>query len=370
MLKLVPRKEASQPMLYLTPFLAVLLTIAAGFVLFGILGKDPGRAMWLIFVKPLTSYASLAELLVKGTPLVLIAIGLAVGFRANVWNIGAEGQFTVGAIGGGGVALAFYPEGGIWLLPLMCLGGIAGGMAWAAIAAVLKTRFNANEILVSLMLTYVAVLLLSYLTHGPLRDPEGQNFPESRLFQASALLPVIMPGTRAHIGSIVALGVAVAAFVIIERSLFGFKVKVIGAAPKAARFAGFKGDALVWLCFMISGGLAGLAGLFEAAGPVGQLVPSLPVGYGFTAIIVAFLGRLHPLGILLAGLVMALTYIGGETAQIEMSLPSATTSVFQGLLLFFLLATDVLVNFRLVRTRHPAPQVALAAVQVVPNPGK
>lgn len=354
MLKLVPRKEPSQVMLYATPFVAVLLTLIAGFVLFTILGKDPGHAMWLIFVKPLTSFNSLAELLVKGTPLILIAVGLAIGFRAGVWNIGAEGQFTIGAITGGSAALAFYPDGGIWLLPLMSIAGALGGMAWAAIPAFLRTRFNANEILVSLMLTYVAVLLLSFLVHGALRDPDGLNFPESRLFQDSALLPVLIPGTRAHIGFIVALFAVAAAYVYLERLIVGFQAKVLGQAPRAARFAGYSERRIIWSCFMISGGLAGLAGLFETAGPVGQLVPSIPVGYGFTAIIVAFLGRLHPLGILLAGLLMALTYIGGETAQIEMSLPSATTSVFQGMLLFFLLATDVLVNFRLVRTGNRA----------------
>ena len=370
MYKLVPRKEASLAMLYLTPFLAIALTIVSGFVLFSLLGKNPGQAMWLIFVKPLTAYSSIAELLVKGTPLVLIGIGLSIGFRANVWNIGAEGQFTVGALSGGAVALAVYPAEGPWLLPLMCLAGMAGGMAWAGIAAFLKTRFNANEILVSLMLTYVAVLLLSYMTHGPLRDPEGQNFPESRLFQASALLPTLMPGTRAHIGSLVALLVVAAAYVLLEHLLFGFKVKVVGQAPRAARFAGYSEKGIVWMCFMISGALAGLAGLFEAAGPVGQLVPSLPVGYGFTAIIVAFLGRLHPIGILLAGLVMALTYIGGETAQIEMSLPSATTAVFQGLLLFFLLASDVLVNFRFVRATRANPRVAAKPAQALPTAGE
>ncbi|WP_072395173.1 ABC transporter permease [Hyphomicrobium sp. CS1GBMeth3] len=361
MLKLIPRKEPSKAMLYATPFVAVVLTVIAGFVLFTILGKDPARAMWLFFVKPLTSFNSLAELLVKATPLILIAVGLAIGFRAGVWNIGAEGQFTVGAITGGCVALAVYPDGGLWLLPLMSLAGAIGGMAWAAIPAFLRTRFNANEILVSLMLTYVAVLLLSLLVHGALRDPDGMNFPESRLFQDSALLPQLISGTRAHVGFLVALVAVIAAYVYLERLLVGFQVKVFGEAPRAARFAGYSERRIIWSCFMISGGLAGLAGLFEAAGPVGQLVPSLPVGYGFTAIIVAFLGRLHPLGILLAGLLMALTYIGGETAQIEMSLPSATTSVFQGMLLFFLLATDVLVNFRLVRVEKPAPVAAPAA---------
>jgi general nucleoside transport system permease protein len=346
MLRLEARAEPSTRMRAATPFLAVALTIIAGAILFASLGRDPVQALSLIFIAPLNSAKGLAELLVKATPLILMATGLAIGFRANIWNIGAEGQFTIGAITGGSVALWAFPGGGPLLLPLMALAGIAGGMAWAAIPALLRTRYNANEILVSLMLVYVAVLLLSVLVHGPLRDPGSFNFPESRLFQNDATLPALIPGTRAHIGFLAALAAVAVAYVALSRHMFGFRVKVSGDAPVAARYAGISETRMVWACFLISGGLAGLAGLIEAAGPVGQLVPSLPVGYGFTAIIVAFLGRLHPPGIVAAGLVMALTYLGGERAQIAMSLPSATIAVFQGALLFFLLATDVLVHYR------------------------
>lgn len=355
MLRLETRKEPSRLMLYATPFVAVVLTMLAGVVLFAALGKDPAKAVWLIFFEPLTSLYSLSELIVKATPLVLIAVGLSLGFRAGIWNIGAEGQFTIGAAAGGAVALALYDVQGVWVLPAMCLAGTLGGMAWAAIPAFLRVRFNANEILVSLMLVYVAVLILGLLVHGPLRDPEGHNFPESRLFHDAATLPLLIEGTRAHVGALVALAVVAITWVLLQRHMIGFQIKVLGQAPHAASFAGFSRPRLVWFSFMVSGGLAGLAGLIEAAGPVGQLVPALPVGYGFTAIIVAFLGRLHPLGILLGGLLLALTYIGGEGAQIAMSLPSATTSVFQGMLLFFLLASDVLVNYNIRRVaRGPA----------------
>lgn len=351
MLRLVRRAAPSRTFALLSPVLAVLLTALAGLVLFALLGRDPVEAMRLIFVKPLTSYASLAELLVKASPLILVASGLAIGFRAGVWNIGAEGQFTVGAIAGGAVALAVYPDGGVWLLPLMALAGAGAGMAWAAIPALLRTRFNASEILTSLMLTYVATLLLGVLVHGPLRDPDGFNFPESRLFQDQALLPTLLPDTRANVGVLVAFLAVAALHLTLTKLTFGFQARVYGEAPRAAAYAGYSERRIVWTCFLISGGLSGLAGLFEAAGPVGQLVPQLPSGYGFTAIIVAFLGRLSPIGVLFGGFVMALTYIGGETAQVEMSLPSATTGVFQGMLLFFLLGVDVLVNFRLVRAR-------------------
>ncbi len=314
--------------------------------MFTVLGKDPVRAISIIFLDPLTDWFAISEMIVKATPLIMIAIGLSFGFRAGVWNIGAEGQFTIGALSGGAVALALYQVEGFWVLPLMCLAGIAGGLAWAAIPAFLRTRFNANEILVSLMLTYVAILLLGFMVHGPLKDPDGLNFPESRLFHDAALMPILIEETRAHVGFLVALIAAVIAWVLLARHVVGFQIKVLGQAPRAARYGGFIEKRVVWMCLMISGGLAGLAGLFEAAGPVGQLVPALPVGYGFTAIIVAFLGRLDPIGIVLAGFIMALTYIGGETAQIEMNLPSAVTGVFQGMFLFFLLGIDVLAKYR------------------------
>lgn len=348
MLRLEPRREPSVVMLYATPVLALGLTIVAGLLLFLILGKDPVRAMGLIFIEPFRTLRGVSEMLVKATPLIVIAVGLSIGFRAGVWNIGAEGQFVIGAMAGGAVALAAYPLNGVWLLPLMCAAGIAGGMAWAAIPALLKTRYGANEILVSLMLVYVATLLLNQMMHGALKDPDGFNFPESRLFQSSAKVPILISGTRAHIGILFALLIAAGGWWLLWRRMTGFKLRVLGEAPAAARFAGFSEPRLVWFCLLLSGGLAGLAGVLEAAGPVGQLVPALPVGYGFTAIIVAFLGRLNPIAIVPAGLLIALTHIGGETAQVAMSLPSATTSVVQGLLLFFLLAADVLVGARLV----------------------
>lgn len=346
-LRLEQRQQASKLMLYTTPVLAVVLTLVSGAVMFMALGFEPGRALHAFFIQPLTTLRGVGELLIKATPLVLCAIGLAIGFRANVWNIGAEGQLTVGAITGGGLALVFYGEGGPWLLPLMVLGGILGGMAWAAIPALLRVRFNASEILTSLMLTYVAILLLNYLAHGPFRDPDGFAFPESRLFESYALLPVVLPGTRVNLGSIFALLAVAGGWLLIARSFIGFQIKVIGLTPAAAGYAGFSQSRVIWFTLLLSGGLAGLAGMGEVAGPIGQITPSVSPGYGFTAIIVAFLGRLHPVGVLLAGLLMALSFIGGEAAQIALGLPKAITGVFQGMLLFFLLGTDVLIRYRI-----------------------
>lgn len=345
-IRLEPRGQASKAMVYATPLLAVVLTLLSGFILFMAMGFDPLKALYSFFIAPLTSVRGLGELVVKATPLVLCAVGLAIGFRANVWNIGAEGQLTLGAITGGGLALAFYGEGGWWLLPLMVIGGAVGGAVWAAVPAYLRLRFNASEILTSLMLNYVALLLLNYLVHGPFRDPDGFAFPESRLFEADATLPILWAGTRVHLGALFALLAVAGGWLLIARTFIGFQIKVIGLTPAAAGYAGFDQKRIVWLTLLLSGALAGVAGMGEIAGPIGQITASISPGYGYTAIIVAFLGRLHPVGILLAALLMALSFIGGEAAQIAMGLPKAITGVFQGMLLFFLLASDVLIRYR------------------------
>ncbi|MGH6931625.1 MAG: ABC transporter permease [Dongiaceae bacterium] len=346
MLRLEPRGERSPLWTYCSPLLALLLTLLTTALIFAALGQDPGEALYTFFIAPLVSSTGRPELFVKAAPLVLIAIGLSLGFRANVWNIGAEGQFTIGAIAGGGVALAFYGVESPLILPVMIVAGALGGMAWAAIPAWLRTRFNANEILTSLMLTYVAQLVLTYLVTGPWRDPEGYGFPQSRLFHDAATLPIFMQGSRLHLGVLVALLAVGAGWILLSKSLIGFQLKVVGQAPRAARYAGFSEKALIWLSLLLGGGLAGLAGLFEVAGPVGQLTPQISPGYGFTAIIVAFLGRLHPVGVLFAGLVLALSYLGGEAAQIQLGMPNAVTGIFQGILLFFLLACDILILYR------------------------
>ncbi|HED14134.1 MAG TPA: ABC transporter permease, partial [Gammaproteobacteria bacterium] len=248
----------------------------------------------------------------------------------------------------GGLALWLHDSDSVLLLPAMLLLGILGGMAWAAIVAWLKTRYNTNEILSSLMLTYVATLLLSYLVHGPWRDPAGFNFPQTRIFQEAATLPILIEGTRLHIGTLLAPLAVLLAWLMQSRGFLGFQLKVLGSAPKAADYAGFHQKRLTWITLLISGGLAGLTGILEVAGPIGQLMPTISPGYGFTAIIVAFVGRLHPLGVLLAGLLLALTFLGAENAQINLGLPLAVTGVFQGMLLFFLLASEVLIRFRIV----------------------
>ncbi|MGF6229471.1 ABC-type uncharacterized transport system permease subunit [Inquilinus ginsengisoli] len=346
-LRIEPRREPSRAMVWLTPLIAIALTIASGWLLFLALGLDPAETLYQFLIAPVESFYGWTELGVKAAPLILIAIGLGIGFRANVWNIGAEGQLIMGAIAAGAVALGFWGEEGWWILPAMCVAGALGGMAYAAIPALLKTRFDVSEILTSLMLTYVASLVLGILVFGPWKDPDGYNFPQTRMFTDAAVLPILVEGTRLHLGVLAAGLVAVAAWFLMGRTVFGFQIRVVGQAPAAARFAGFSRKRVTWFALLLSGALAGLAGTFEAAGPIGQLIPQLTPGYGFTGIIVAFLGRLHPIGIVAAGLVMALSYIGGENAQVSAGLPTAATGVFQGMLLFYLLAADVLVRYRL-----------------------
>ncbi len=359
--RLEHRGQHSALWTYASPLLALALTLVTSALIFALLGKNPGVALYTFFIEPLTAQGSLAELLVKAAPLVLIGTGLSLGFRANVWNIGAEGQYTIGALAGGGLGLLFYGSNSALLLPAMILAGLLGGMAWAAIPAWLKTRFNANEILTSLMLTYVAQLVLIYLVTGPWRDPEGYGFPQSRMFADAGTMPILVSGTRLHLGVLIALLVVLAAWGLLGKSLVGFQLKVVGQAPRAARYAGFSDKALVWLALMLGGGLAGAAGLFEVAGPIGQLTPQISPGYGFTAIIVAFLGRLHPVGVLFAGLLLALSYLGGEAAQIDLGLPGAVTGIFQGILLFYLLGCDILIHYRLhVGHRAGAAQPARA----------
>ncbi|MDB5990200.1 MAG: sugar transporter permease [Herbaspirillum sp.] len=345
------RGAPSRTMVYASPLLAIVLTMLLGALLFIVLGKDPLTGLKVFLIDPFNGTRAISELLLKAIPLVLCALGLTVCFRASIWNIGAEGQLTIGALCAGAMLVWIDVPGGslpgVLGLLLMIVAGIFGGAFWAAITALLRDRFNANEILVSLMLTYVAQLLLIWAVNGPLKDPNGMNFPHSIVFSDKFLLPALITGTRLHVGFIAMLVLALVMAIFMTRSFRGFALTVGGSAPLAARYAGFSSRSALWISMLISGSFAGLAGAFEIAGPIGQLLPSVSPGYGFAAIIVAFIGRLNPLGAVLGGLVMSLMYLGGELAQSRLGLPSAITGVFQGMLLFLLLACDTLINYRL-----------------------
>jgi len=329
MLRLEARPAPSRALSMLSPLLALAATVAIGVALFALLGKDPARGLAMFFVEPFRSGYAVSELCVKATPLLLIGLGLAVCYRANVWNIGAEGQFVLGAIAASWVALHATPDTGRWIL-----------------VALLRDRANANEILVSLMLVYVATQLLNYLVYGDWKDPAGYNFPQTVTFADATKIPRLFAGLRVNVGFVVALLVVGASWLYLFRAFAGFQVQVGGLAAAAARYAGFSSRRALWTTLLLSGGMAGLAGAFEVAGPVGQLTPYVPAGYGFAAIIVAFVGRLHPVGIVFSSLLMSLFYLGGEYAQSRLGLPKSITGVFQGVLLFSLLASDTLIHYR------------------------
>jgi ABC-type uncharacterized transport system permease subunit len=347
MLRLEPRPQASKAWTFASPLLALVVTVLIGVLLFVALGKDPLRGLQMFFWEPLKSSYAIGELMVKATPLLLIALGLAVCFRSNVWNIGAEGQFVVGAVCAGGVALLAGKDTGRWIVLAVLAAGMLGGMLWSGITALLRDRFNASEILVSLMLVYVADMLLSFLVYGPWKDPAGYNFPQTKTFELVTQIPRLMSGSRVSVGLVVALAAAALLWVFLFRTRAGFAQQVGGLAPDAARYAGFSSRKTLWVALLSSGAAAGLAGALEVAGPIGQLTPYVPAGYGFAAIIVAFVGRLHPAGMVLSAILMSMFYIGGELAQSRLGLPKSITGVFQGLLLFSLLACDTLVNYKL-----------------------
>jgi len=354
MIKLIARPEPSKFWTYASPFLALGVTVLIGVLLFMALGKDPIKGLSVFFWEPIKSANALSELMVKATPLLIIALGLSVCFRSNVWNIGAEGQFIIGAVAASGVALLADKTSGPWIIPALLLAGMLGGMAWGGITALLRDRFNANEILVSLMLVYVADMLLSYLVFGPWKDPNGYNFPQTKTFEAVTQIPRLMPGSRVNVGIVLAALGVLALWLFLFRTYAGFKQEVSGLAPAAARYAGFSSRRALWVALLTSGGAAGLAGALEVAGPIGQLTPYVPAGYGFAAIIVAFVGRLHPVGVVFSAVLMSMFYIGGELAQSRLGLPKSLTGVFQGLLLFSLLACDTLMAYRLVWHKKPA----------------
>lgn len=350
MIRFELRPSPSRLMGVLSPLIALFVTIAVAGALFAALGKDPARGLSVFLLQPWNGVRAVTELGLKATPLILCALGLAVCFRANVWNIGAEGQFLLGAIGGGGLALWVTASGAAldrWVFfPLLVAAGALGGALWAAVVAWLRDRFNASEILVSLMLVYVADLLLSWLVFGPWKDPKGWNFPQTMSFSAATEVPRLVRGMRLNWGFPLALGLSGLLWLFLFRTYRGMQLQVGGPAPAAARYAGFSSRSALWTSLLVSGSLAGIAGAFEVAGPMGQLTPYVSNGYGFTAIIVAFVGRLHPLGCVLSSVLLATFVIGGELAQSRIGLPSALSGLFQGVLLFSLLACDTLIHYR------------------------
>lgn len=360
MFVLEPRASVPLSLTLMVPVTAIILTLFIGGLIFGFLGYNPAEALYEFFIAPLSRPDQIGNLLVKACPLIIIGTGLVFCYRANVWNIGAEGQLVLGAMGAGWVALSFPDAQSPLLLFAMAGAAMLAGGLWGAIPALLKVRFRTNEILVSLMLTYVAALLLDWIVRGPWRDPMSFGFPLTKTYPDAGLIPaLILPGIgrlgQLHWGVIFAFLIAIGGWFYLSRMLPGYQIKLMGDAPRAGRFAGFSQSRTTISVLVISGALAGLAGMVEVSANIGQLQPNVSFGYGFTAIIVAFLARLNPLAVIVAGLVIALAELGGDTAQISMGIPKVVTGIFKGILLFMLLAGETLTRYRLVRvSRLPA----------------
>lgn len=343
---LVRRERASLAATLLAPPLALLIAVVLNLGLYMLMGRDPVAVLYAMLLEPFLSWSSFSEVLLKTGPLLLIAQGLAIGFRAKVFNIGAEGQFILGAIFASSIPVWFPQATGQWIWPSMLLLGAIGGALWASITAFWRVRLNANEILVSLMLSLVAAQFLHYLLLGPWKDPAGFNFPQSVMFQYDAMVPTLIAGTRVNVSLIIILALSFAAWLFMQRSFMGYKLQVGGLAPRAASYAGFSEGHAIWLSLLIGGFAAGLAGAAEVAGPLGQLQRSISTGYGYAAIIVAYLGGLHPIGIIFSALFMAVLYIGGDNAMVSANLPIAAVRVFQGSLLLAYLVAIAFMRYR------------------------
>lgn len=344
--RLVVSSRASLVAIALSLVLA-LLVIA---VVFGIAGMNPWQAYGRIFRGAFGSLYGLSETTVKAIPLLIIGVGLAVAFKALVWNIGAEGQLLMGAVAGTWVALFVLPEAPAWiLLPAMFVAGFLAGALWGLVPAFLKARFQTNEVITSLMMVYIADELVNHLVYGPWKGAAEWGFPYSDKFPAAAQLPRLF-NTRVHYPTLLlALALAVLVYLLIMRTRLGYEIRVTGENPTAARYAGIDHVKVILLVMLISGGLAGLAGVGEVAGVHHRLryARGISAGYGFTAIIVAWLGRLHPVAIILTSFLFGGLLVGGDILQVSLGLPVATIDLFNGVILFFVLAAELLTRYKI-----------------------
>ena len=347
-----PRNIQSNYWVIFGPLISVIFTIIIGALIFQILNYPVTDSLYEVFLSPFSRSDRIADIFVKACPLIIIGIGLIFCFRSNIWNIGAEGQFIFGTLCAGSFALLFPENDNHFLLFLMLLIGFLGGAIWALIPAFLKIKLNVNEILVSLMLVYVAMLFIDFIVRGPLRDPMSFGFPLSKPYPEGAIISKInFPGIgyigQLHYGILSILILAPSAWFLINRTLPGFQIKVFGSAPKASDFAGFNKNKITLSVLVISGGMAGIAGVIEVSANMGQLQPEVSFGYGFTAIIVAFLGRLNPYGVIIAGIVIATAKLGADNAQMVLGIPKVVTGIFEGVLLFLLLAGETIQNYKI-----------------------
>lgn len=325
---------------------AVALSLGLSGILLGIRGISPLTGLTVLFKGAYGSRFAIEDCLIKAIPIYLCSLGVAVAFRLQVWNIGAEGQFALGAVGATWVALTFPDLPGPILLPAMiAMAALAGGL-WGMIPAILRQRLQTNEIIVTLMMNYIAILFLDYLVYGAWKDPTSFGFPMTSEFPPQAVIGKI-GSTSVNWGLAHCLVLGTLIWVFIRFTRVGFELKAAGDSVRAARYAGIPYDRLVVLVMVISGALAGWAGFLEASATINRLQPSIMAGYGYTAIVVAWLARLNPLSIAIASFLLAGLRVGVENLQLDLQVPAAFGSILEGLILLTVLAGGLFTSYRL-----------------------
>jgi simple sugar transport system permease protein len=351
----------SRAMMALVSMLSLFLALIFGGIVLALAGENPLTIYQAMLAGALGDWNGVAETLVKTTPLLLAGLGVAVAFRMQLWNIGAEGQLYFGAIFATGTGLFLFPHAPGWVMvPAMIAAGLLGGGLWGFIPGALRAWFGASEIITSLMLNYVAILFSEYLVHGPWRDPQAFGFPGTPPLPDAGWLPH-WGTTRVHLGLLFGLVAALLLWIMLRRTRWGYEIGVMGENPRAALYAGMPTKRTILLVMAFSGALAGLAGMSEVAGIGHQLQRNLSPGYGYAAIIVAWLARLHPFGAVLVAFLLATLTVGGDRLQMSLGLPAAIAPMLQGTILFFLLGGDVLTRYRLVRNEPMAVSDAIDA---------
>ena len=331
--------------------LALVAGLFAGALLMVAYGYDPILAYSMLFRGALGSITDFAESLSFAVPLMLTAITFAIGVKAGLFNIGAEGQLLMGAIAATWVALFSPIPPGPYTIPLLYLAGFVAGLLWALLPAILKAKLNVNEVLTTFMLNMVAEKILEYLVYGPWKDPRGWGFPKTAPFPAEARLPTI-PGTRIHYPTLILLfSIIILTYVLEKKTTIGYELKVVGDNPRAAEYSGIKIWKIILISMVLSGGLAGLAGVGEVAGIQGRLRPKISPGYGYTAIVVAWLGELHPIGVGVTSFLYSALLVGGDVLQVVFSIPVAVVNVFNGTILFTVVGLDLLAKYRIILER-------------------
>jgi len=343
--KLEKRLTPSPVMVFIIPLVSVLLALLLGAIFLSLTGQKPIAVYTIMFTDSLGSKYGLTETIVKAIPLMLTGLGVSLAFKMKLWNIGAEGQLYMGAMGATWLPLNFPTLPGYIMIPgMIVLGMLAGGL-WALLTAIPRAIWKVNEIITTLMLNYVAILWVDFLVFGPWRDPKGSNFPLTAAFPDAARLPGLF-NSRIHAGLFFAFALAIILAIVYKYSRWGYSINVIGSSERAASYAGMNIKRNILLVMFISGAISGLAGMAEVSGIIGKLQHGISSGYGYTAIIVAWLSKLNPLAILIVSVLFGALQVGGYAVQV-VGVPAAVATMLQGMILFFVLGGEIFTNYRI-----------------------